>query len=80
MSEPTPEQIQEACKLIAKSRFDAVLLEGELLAHTLAGIKMALQDEQGFELTVRIIDRRLVEWWKCKNRETEIIPREIHAP
>ena len=73
MSEPTPEQIQEACRLIAKSRYDAVMMEAELLAFTLLGIKHALELEGGFDTSIRIIDERIQAWWKCKNRETEIL-------
>jgi len=68
----TPEQIQQACRLIAKTRYDSVMQEAEEMANTLQGIKIALQEEGCFELTVAIIERRLTSWWKCKNRETEI--------
>lgn len=78
--QPTPDQIQDACRLIAKSRYDAVMAEAEQMSYTLMGIKAALEHEGGFDLTCDVIDRRLLSWWKCKNRETEIIPREIHAP
>lgn len=70
----TPEQIQQACRLIAKSRYDSVMMEAEQLAYTLMGIKAALEHEGGFELTISVIDARLLSWWKCKNRETEIHP------
>jgi hypothetical protein len=69
---PTPDQIRSACRLIAKSRYDSVMMEAEQLAYTLMGIKAALEHEGGFDLTLAVIDARLLSWWKCKNRETEI--------
>jgi hypothetical protein len=66
------EEIQSACRLIAKSRYDSVMMEAEQLAYTLMGIKAALEHEGGFDLTLAVIDARLLSWWKCKNRETEI--------
>jgi hypothetical protein len=48
------------------------MMEAEQLAYTLMGIKAALEHEGGFDLTLAVIDARLLSWWKCKNRETEI--------
>jgi hypothetical protein len=72
-----PETIKQACRLIAKSRYDSVMQEAEEMSNTLQGIKIALQEEGCFELTVAIIERRLTSWWKCKNRETELFPLEV---